>query len=129
MANSSPKPAGVRRLYVNLISISSIIMIAVGTVLLTQYMVTQMVGQKYQIYSFEEAQCQYDVPRSADPYYRPSDEMIQRAKEARDRCLQNLETIRLNRQVADLTAPLIFEVTGVMLFITHFGVLRKKWDA
>ncbi len=126
MANSSQKPLSFRRVYINLISISSIIMIVVGTVLLTQYVVNRMVGQKYQLNYDEESQCRYSLsPSNAEL----SNEDIQRARESRDRCLQNLEAIRINRQTADLTAPLIFEVMGVILFITHFGVLRKKWDA
>ena len=126
MANSSQKPLSFRRIYINLISVSSIIMIAVGTVLLTQYVVNRMVGQKYQLNYDEESQCRYSAPRTTEPL---SNDDIQRAREARDRCLQNLEAIRINRQTADLTAPLIFEVMGVILFITLFGVLRKKWEA
>lgn len=126
MANSYQKPLSFRRLYINVISISSIIMIVVGTVLLTQYVVNRMVGLKYQLNYEEESQCRYNLSQANGVV---TNEDIQRAREARDRCLQNLEAIRINRQTADLTAPLIFEVLGVILFITHFGVLRKKWEA
>lgn len=101
-------------------------MIVVGTVLLTQYVVNRMVGLKYQLNYEEESQCRYNLSQANGVV---TNEDIQRAREARDRCLQNLEAIRINRQTADLTAPLIFEVLGVILFITHFGVLRKKWEA
>ncbi|MEI6327043.1 MAG: hypothetical protein WCO78_02880 [Candidatus Roizmanbacteria bacterium] len=129
MSNQPIKAHGLRKLYLNIISVSSIIMIAVGTVLLTQYIVNQMVAQKYQVSSSEEIQCLRISPLPTTPGNYPTAEDFQIRNDEKARCVQNLETLRINRMNADLIAPLVFEVMGVVLFVTHFGVLRRQWNA
>lgn len=129
MVTAPSKSVSFRSLYVYLVSLCALGMMVFGAVFLTQYLINKTVGPKYRLNSFEESQCQYMMAPLPTNDYTPSEAEITRALEDKARCEQNIESERAYRQISDLAAPLIVEVAGVILFVTHFVVLRKRWNA
>ncbi len=129
MVPTTSKSVSFRSLYVYLVSLCAIGMMVGGAVFLTQYVINRTVGPKYRLNSYEETQCQYMMAPLPSQGYTPSEAEVARAVEDKARCEQNIESERAYRQISDLAAPLIVEVAGVILFVTHFVVLRRKWSA